>query len=39
MLKVNLPSVTAAVRNGFKHVARRLEELEVDTVIVIGDDH
>jgi protocatechuate 4,5-dioxygenase, beta chain len=28
-----------AVRGGFKHVARRLEELEVDTVIVIGDDH
>jgi protocatechuate 4,5-dioxygenase beta chain len=28
-----------AVRNGFTHVARRLQELEVDTVIVVGDDH
>jgi protocatechuate 4,5-dioxygenase beta chain len=28
-----------AVRGGFSHVARRLEELEADTVIVVGDDH
>lgn len=28
-----------AVRNAFKHVAKRLEELAVDTVIVVGDDH
>jgi protocatechuate 4,5-dioxygenase beta chain len=28
-----------AVRNAFKHVARRLEEIEADTVIVVGDDH
>lgn len=28
-----------AIRAAFKQIGRRLEELEVDTVIVVGDDH
>ncbi|WP_321390260.1 hypothetical protein [Emcibacter sp.] len=28
-----------AVHNAYAHIGKRLEELEVDTVIVVGDDH
>ncbi len=33
------PHHTASITRGMEHVATRLRELEVDTVITIGDDH
>lgn len=33
------PEQKAASDNAFEHIAKRIKELEADTVIIVGDDH